>query len=177
MSNYERDKERRELLKSCGLCPRCGRIIYDKNYITCEICRAKNLEENKDRYKNLSEHKKEEYKKNKRLKYEKLLKSGLCVICGKNPQYNGYVRCQSCYIKSKQKSERYKAKVRKGFKDLGLCTICGEPTVDGKSYCSKHLKEKQETLAETRKKINRKNHIWKQLNNKTFNNGGESNGL
>jgi len=175
MGDYAKEKERREFLKSCGLCPKCGRKIYDKKYVTCEICRAKG---SVNSWRNLPEDKKEKYRADRKAKYKKLIGSGTCVECKKRPAAGGRVRCSICNSINKQRGNKYfKENGKKGFKELGLCTICGEPTVDGKSYCSKHLKEKQETLAETRKKIDRKNHIWKQQNNETFKNGGGDNGL
>lgn len=175
MSNYERDKERRELLKASGLCPRCGRKIYDKNYITCEICRAKASRRD---WADVSEDKKAKYSETRKAKYNALIDSGTCVDCKKKPAAGGLVRCNICNSKAKRVSNKYFSRTaKKGFRELGLCIICGEPTVEGKSYCSKHLKEKRDSAAEARKNINRKNHIWRQLNNETFKNGGVNNDL
>lgn len=60
-----------------------------------------------------------------------------------------------------ERSERY---------EYGLCYICGNPAVDGKSLCEECYKRSCDNLPDSKDGVNYRN--WKQRNKLIFGNGG-----
>lgn len=90
----EQNKIRRESRKAQGLCPVCGRKITDKNYVTCEYCRAK------DRRSYFKRARKEG-----RMTWDERVSGEYCFVCTKpleNPdRTKGAQLCEKCKAKTK----------------------------------------------------------------------------
>lgn len=134
---------------------------------TCFECREKSntrkenySEEQKERYKKMSEARNAEIRK---LRKEK----GICVACGKRKVKSGRVRCGICLDKD---AERHRLKriddikIREYRKENHLCYFCGNPIEN---------KEKQvctscsETFADYSNRASR-NQYWRGQNNLIF---------
>lgn len=97
-------------------------------------------------------------------RYEERKTQGLYVRCGK-PAYKGGVFCYECKISEKKRDKlRWKKKqLAKPPKPEGICHFCDKPVKEGFKVCEEHYKELSNRIAEARKKIDYKNHIWRNL--------------
>jgi hypothetical protein len=83
-------KERRERLKSEGICVMCGKNKAIPEHILCEKCR--NIQLRRDRIRRMRAHKK--------ITYTDAVYMGLCTQCKKEPSIKGKRLCQKCYDKA-----------------------------------------------------------------------------
>lgn len=68
--------------------------------------------------------------------YERRLKAGLCIYCGKNPFIFGTKWCAECREKRRMIQKNYVDTNRKDHK----CIACGKPLPDGwkRRFCEEH---------------------------------------
>lgn len=83
-------KERRERLKSEGICVMCGKNKAIPEHTLCEKCR--NIQLRRDRIRRMRAHKK--------ITYTDAVYMGLCTQCKKEPSIKGKRLCQKCYDKA-----------------------------------------------------------------------------
>lgn len=115
MDRAQYQKNRREYLKSIGICIRCGKEKAISNMVLCSNCREKNNSSRRGvNHKQLSKEKrKEQYKIYKEKYYPKYKEryytrknQGLCVVCGK-PALKGLVMCYDCRLYQNQYKSGY----------------------------------------------------------------------
>lgn len=158
----EYNQSRKELLKSLGLCVRCGKneIFEHENY--CPECKARMAEADSRRDRTA----RNEYE---RIRRERLKAEGICPDCGKNKPEEGYVTCRECL------DQRRKRKLRKGKPNARAewdaelrCVQCGkDERVPGKKVCEDCYRIRIDAI----KKMNEKrsddfNKVWKDSNMK-----------
>lgn len=93
--------------------------------------------------------------------YEWRKRMGLCVGCGKERPFHGYVKCAACIEKAGEASRKcrakeenrikYNQKARERKKELieerkekGLCPSCGKPPKGDYIYCERCRRKKNE---------------------------------
>lgn len=85
-------------------------------------------------------------------RYYRLVASGTCVKCGKNPAIEGLRLCSCCYIRDKEWRSQYRIKKKSSeaskayyqlLKKNGICTQCGQrPALPDKVRCEEcHKKD------------------------------------
>ena len=98
----EKEKEKRKIFISMGICPVCKKEKLSNEKKQCELCRQKNYEIQKT----ISEKKKRKYRKtfNKKQKslYKELSIKGICTRCKKEKALIGKKKCQNCLEKDRE---------------------------------------------------------------------------
>ena len=121
-----------------GLCPSCGGVVDDGEFLTCSLCREKS-----------------------RIYRLKRTEQGTCKDCGKKVEVAGSCRCNSCmdserqrkrsdYIKAKREGICVRCFHAKAVPGLSQCADCLEKEATQKAECSdekkKHISEVRRTL-------------------------------
>ena len=95
--------ERYKLLKSNGICVRCGKNKkMDNHHVLCEVCAAYIKVKSRERLiaihadsEKYAEYLKDTHVRNKKRR-ERLLTAGLCLSCGAKEPREGKTMCQQC---------------------------------------------------------------------------------
>lgn len=141
-------KERYDKLKAKGLCVRCGINPATPNYVTCEDCRQKRFEYEKEYRSKHRERLKDNSQKKMAVKRQKRRVNGMCIICGLNKADVGYTTCSFC----RERDKTYDQRRYYGRKEKGICVDCGKkPAEEGKVLCTE-CKEKQHAYKNERRK-------------------------
>lgn len=158
-------KAKYEELKRKGICVKCGVREAREGRVTCQHCADMDSEyyyeqRCQGKVKKCDEERKKQYRKRKR---ELCVAFGVCVMCFKRDATHGTM-CIDCYIKDKRRHQLVsKGKAPKELRaELGLCTLCGEPALEGYKLCEKHLEVSRRNLAKAnlaRKPMSE--HPWK----------------
>lgn len=154
------NQKRRDLLKSLGLCIRCGKYEIFEHEKYCPECKAKMAEADSKRDKDTKN-------KNEKERRNRLKAKGICPDCGKNKPEPGYITCRDCLDKrKKRKLRKGKPNVRAEWDAELRCVQCGNPNrVPGKKVCEDCYRTRIDAI----KKMNDKrsddfNKVWKESN-------------
>lgn len=129
------NKERREWLKSIGICVHCGKQKAEEGRVLCGDCAYKSAEHHSNRWYSLTpEQKKESYKKAeiyRKKQREERIKNGLCTKCGHKLPDTTYKTCWECRQKQKKTTKarnRRNGVVSREVRYSGLvCCQCCKP--------------------------------------------------
>ena len=168
----EKQKERRDKMRSEGRCIRCGKVKEDPTYVHCAECRIKDRADKAKRRerqiergigtkcgktkavegKQMCEACAIDEREKQRQKREWFKLNHICPRCGKNTLYGNEKRCGECLEKDREYRNRkarardsteYDRERREHRKDLGICVHCGKrPAKDGKTMCDVCLRNK-----------------------------------
>lgn len=150
--------------KSKGYCVECHHQKAAPGKVCCFDCLEKMNERAINRYHNLSEEqRKEECRKaseRNKLRKQKRREQGLCVRCGKKPQWNGLQTCYECTIKRRRERKRHNEKEQ--AKKFGKCKYCDNEPLPGKNYCETCYDRMKQSAANAREHIDREK--WRKIN-------------
>ncbi len=154
-------KERREWLKSNGVCISCGQESAIPNRVRCDKCIDKQKEYRK-KYKEKHDTTgyNAEYSKERRIHLKSI---GICVSCAKRKIYKNSM-CVECRAKAVARSaENYnRTGAREDWENKNRCRVCGENVVIGYKVCQRCLDDRRkprtqaqiESAARFKEKIN-----------------------
>lgn len=123
------NSETYQFYKSIGICTHCRKNKAQTGKTLCLDC----LVQNRTYKKKYDRDKQRMTDKNKR-KWRK--EQGLCVNCGRLPQYHGLL-CSHCYGTVLRRKEREKNNLtRSELPKYGICyCCCKNPVIEGKKVC------------------------------------------
>ena len=129
------NKERREWLKSIGMCVHCGKQKAEEGRVLCGDCTYKNNEHKSNRYYSLTTEQKdkinEKRRKNSKLLRDKRRLNGECTKCGHKLPDTTYKTCWECRQKQKKTTKvrnRRNGVVSREVRYSGLvCCQCCKP--------------------------------------------------
>ena len=114
-----------------GLCPSCGGVVDDDEFLTCSLCREKS-----------------------RIYRLKRIEQGVCIDCGKKVEAAGSRRCNSCMDSERQRKRSDYIKAKRE----GICIRCFRAkAVPGLAQCADCLEKEATRKAEYSDE--KKNHI------------------
>lgn len=171
-NNYIMDRYKK--LQLLGICPVCGKNRLFDNESVCIECRAKNTinmakvraRRTQDQVVEFEKKRSNYSKKNRQYRIE----NRLCVKCGKKLGDAKYKTCNICLLKERE--WKHNDRIKKGLpvkedmkeKDKGICYFCDNPALQDMKVCEKH----HSIIVESRKKLNNKNHIWRDVTSADF---------
>lgn len=135
-------KEQYEWYKKHGICVKCRKRDAEPHRVKCLECSEKQRIIDSKRVRD-----KEEQAKIQRDLRKRRKEQGICYRCTKKATHG--VHCYEHFLYARRKGREKKSK--KGFSELGLCRICGEPPVPGKKLCPIHHKEYSERMIKMNK--------------------------
>lgn len=115
--------------KEQGICTHCRKNKAESGKTLCLECLIQNRtykkKYNPDKQRLIDKKKREERKA-----------MGLCVNCGRRPQYHGLL-CSHCYTTVLKRKQKKKSRLlRSELPSYGICYICcTNPVLDGKKVC------------------------------------------
>ena len=142
-------KEVYQWYKAHGICVRCHGREAEPYRVLCLECMEKQM-----KYESTRIIDKEKKAKQQRERMKKRKEQGICYKCKRKATHG--VFCHEHYIYDKRMARERK---KKGFGDVGLCRICGEPPVPGKKLCVVHHKQYSDCMIRNakRKKVSNEN--------------------
>jgi len=115
-------KEWRMKKLSEGLCGTCGCRPHIEEQRECEKCRENRRIRQRNDYQKGCHSK---TKKAIKARRERFKLEGLCANCGKNLPQNGYLTCEMCLNRSRDRGQLLKDKVYETYGGY-VCNCCGE---------------------------------------------------
>lgn len=154
-------KEDYKWFKDRKICTQCRKEKVYQNKTMCIECLDK-IKEMSEKYR--SQKSKEQRKKYIKRKRELCIAFGVCRECLKKPAKVG-LKCTECYAKELQRRERNRKTVKRNIRvELGLCYFCGDPVVEGKRTCKKHLQLQGNKFKKWHNENrDNSNHIWRKI--------------
>lgn len=170
-------RERYHWLKEHGICVKCGSEKAAKGKVRCEKCLEKGriyLQENRAKYENYKNQRKERQKAYAHERYYRRKEHGICVQCGKKQAVKGKVYCKMCAANKREytnalyrskivedenfknryyeMAKKYSKKTRQYRSENHLCTMCGKPLADNDNH---------KKCSTCRAKVREKNYQWR----------------
>ena len=144
------EAEYRALKKKHHICPHCGKqdaYTLAGRTLCAECAERERVRKETSRKAPEARKKENEYAKAERARRRA---ANLCLYCGKRPAAQGHTMCGVCLAKQRRyKNRRDREKGRRMWDERTNgtgCFMCGEPCVEGKKLCEKHMIQRIENL-------------------------------